>query len=108
MSTGRRLAQYALNYKKIIIAALFMLSISVATDLAGPFIAKNIIDEHILGIESIWYESTEGKNTAEYNDQFYKKEMNFSNGEEKGKEIRILQVGAKFVMVEDKLEFDGK
>jgi ATP-binding cassette, subfamily B, multidrug efflux pump len=108
MSTGRRLAQYALNYKKIIIAALFMLSISVATDLAGPFIAKNIIDEHILGIESIWYESTEGKNTAEYNDQFYKKEKNFSNGEEKGKEIRILQVGAKFVMVEDKLEFDGK
>jgi ATP-binding cassette, subfamily B, multidrug efflux pump len=108
MSTGQRLTQYALNYKKIIIAALFMLSISVATDLAGPFIAKNIIDEHILGIESIWYESTEGKNTAEYNEQFYKKEKNFSNGEEKGKEIRILQVGAKFVMVEDKLEFDGK
>ncbi|MEH6995689.1 ABC transporter ATP-binding protein [Neobacillus drentensis] len=108
MSTGRRLAQYALNYKKIIIAALFMLSISVATDLAGPFIAKNIIDEHILGIESVWYESNEGKNTAEYNEQFYKKEKNFSDGEEKGKEIRILQVGAKFVMVEEKLEFDGK
>lgn len=108
MSTGRRLTQYALNYKKIIIAALFMLSISVATDLAGPFIAKNIIDEHILGIESIWYETTEGKNTAEYNEQFYKKEKNFSNGEEQGKEIRILQVGAKFVMVEEKLEFDGK
>lgn len=108
MSTGRRLTQYALNYKKIIIAALFMLSISVATDLAGPFIAKNIIDEHILGIESIWYQTTKGKNTAEYNEQFYKKEKNFSNGEEQGKEIRILQVGAKFVMVEDKLEFDGK
>lgn len=108
MSTGWRLTQYALNYKKIIIAALFMLSISVATDLAGPFIAKNIIDEHILGIESIWYQTTEGKNTAEYNEQFYKKEKNFSNGEEQGKEIRILQVGAKFVMVEDKLEFDGK
>ncbi|WHZ04431.1 ABC transporter ATP-binding protein [Neobacillus sp. YX16] len=108
MSTGRRLAQYALNYKKIIIAALFMLSISVATDLAGPFIAKNIIDEHILGIESVWYESNEGKNTAEYNEQFYKKEKNFSDGEEKGKEIRILQIGAKFVIVEEKLEFDGK
>jgi ATP-binding cassette, subfamily B, multidrug efflux pump len=108
MSTGRRLTQYALNYKKIIIAALFMLSISVATDLAGPFIAKNIIDEHILGIESVWYESNEGKNTVEYNEQFYKKEKNFSNGEEKGKEVRILQVGAKFVMVEEKIEFDGK
>jgi ATP-binding cassette, subfamily B, multidrug efflux pump len=108
MSTGRRLTQYALNYKKIIIAALFMLSISVATDLAGPFIAKNIIDEHILGIESVWYESNEGNNTVEYNEQFYKKEKNFSNGEEKGKEVRILQVGAKFVIVEEKIEFDGK
>lgn len=108
MSTGQRLTQYALNYKKIIIAALFMLSISVATDLAGPFIAKNIIDEHILGIESVWYETAKGKNTAEYNEQFYKKEKNFSDGEEKGKEIRILQVGAKFVIVEDKLELDGK
>lgn len=108
MSTGRRLTQYALNYKKIIIAALFMLSISVATDLAGPFIAKNIIDEHILGIESVWYESNEGKNTVEYNEQFYKKEKNFSNGEERGKEVRILQVGAKFVIVEEKIEFDGK
>ncbi|TDL66451.1 ABC transporter ATP-binding protein [Rhodococcus qingshengii] len=108
MSTGRRLTQYALNYKKIIIAALFMLSISVATDLAGPFIAKNIIDEHILGIESVWYESNEGNKTVEYNEQFYKKEKNFSNGEEKGKEVRILQVGAKFVIVEEKIEFDGK
>ncbi|MFP7295683.1 ABC transporter ATP-binding protein [Neobacillus niacini] len=108
MSTGRRLTQYALNYKKIIIAALFMLSISVVTDLAGPFIAKNIIDEHILGIESLWYETTEGKNTAEYNENFYKKEKNFSSNEEKGKEIRILQVGAKFVIVEGQLKFDGK
>jgi ATP-binding cassette, subfamily B, multidrug efflux pump len=108
MSTGKRLTKYALTYKKIIIAALFMLSISVATDLAGPFIAKNIIDEHILGIESVWYETKKGKNTAEYNEKFYKKEKNFSSGEEKGKEIRILQVGAKFVLVEEKLEFDGK
>ncbi|WP_045519916.1 ABC transporter ATP-binding protein [Neobacillus niacini] len=108
MSTGRRLTQYALNYKKIIFAALFMLTISVVTDLAGPFIAKNIIDQHILGIESVWYETTKGKNTAEYNEVFYKKEKNFSKVEEKGKEIRILQVGAKFVIVEEKLEFDGK
>lgn len=108
MNTGRRLTQYALNYKKIIFAALFMLTISVVTDLAGPFIAKNIIDQHILGIESVWYETSSGKDTAEYNGQFYKKEKNFSNGEPKGNEIRILQVGARFVIVEGNLEFDGK
>ncbi|WP_420489040.1 hypothetical protein [Neobacillus vireti] len=67
MNTGRRLTQYALNYKKIIIAALLMLTISVGTDLAGPFIAKNIIDQHILGIESVWYETKKnGENAAEY------------------------------------------
>ncbi|KGM45447.1 ABC transporter ATP-binding protein [Neobacillus niacini] len=108
MNTGRRLMQYALNYKKIIFAALFMLSISVVTDLAGPFIAKNIIDQHILGIESVWYETSSGENTAAYNGQFYKKEKNFSNSEEKGKEVRILQVGPRFVIVEGNLEFDGK
>lgn len=108
MNTGWRLTQYALNYKKIILAALFMLTISVVTDLVGPFIAKNIIDQHILGIESVWYETTERNNTAKYDEKFYKKEKDFANNEEKGEEIRILQVGARFVFVEEQLEFDGK
>ncbi|SDN12102.1 ABC transporter ATP-binding protein [Bacillus sp. OK048] len=108
MNTGRRLTEYALQYKKIIFTALFMLTISVVTDLAGPFIAKNIIDQHILGIESVWNETTRGKDTAEYNGKFYKKEKNFSSDEEKGIAIRILQVGAKFVIINEKLEFDGK
>jgi ATP-binding cassette, subfamily B, multidrug efflux pump len=108
MSTGRRLTKYALNYKKIILAALVMLTISVVTDLAGPFIAKNIIDTHILGIESVWNETSNEKNTAEYKGKFYKKEKNFSDGEKKGNEIRILQVAAKFVIIEGDLEFDGK
>lgn len=108
MKTGRRLVQYALVYKKIIITALLMLTISVVTDLAGPFIAKNIIDNHILGIESVWYETESGKNTAEYQGKFYKKEQNISNDDVKGEPIRILQVGAKFVYVEQNLEFDGK
>ncbi|MEH7246712.1 ABC transporter ATP-binding protein [Neobacillus niacini] len=108
MKTGRRLTSYALNYKKIILVALFLLTISVGTDLAGPFIAKNIIDQHILGIESVWNETTNGKSTAEYQGGFYKKEKNFSDNEEKGKEIRILQVGTKFVFMDEKLEFDGK
>src|SRR4051812_17672808 len=106
MSTGWRLTQYALHYKKIIFAALVMLTISVVTDLAGPFIAKNIIDQHILGIESVWYETTNEKNTAKYHTKFYKKEKNFTNNEKKGQEIRILQVGAKFVIVNGKLKFD--
>jgi ATP-binding cassette, subfamily B, multidrug efflux pump len=74
MTTGKRLTRYAFAYKKIIIAALLMLTISVGTDLAGPFIAKNIIDQHILGIESVWYETTRGERAVNYDGKFYKRE----------------------------------
>ncbi|WP_040204418.1 ABC transporter ATP-binding protein [Neobacillus jeddahensis] len=108
MTTGRRLARYGLSYKKIIIAALVMLTISVISDLAGPFIAKNIIDQHILGIESLWYETTKGNQAVEYNEKYYKREKYFSRSEQKGKPIRILQVGSKFVFVDQELAFDGE
>jgi ATP-binding cassette, subfamily B, multidrug efflux pump len=108
MTAGRRLTQYALAYKKMIIAALMMLTISAGADLAGPFIAKNIIDKHILGIESVWYETGSGMKTVQYNGKFYKREKYFSNHEQKGKQVRILQVGSKFVFLNEKLSFDGK
>jgi ATP-binding cassette, subfamily B, multidrug efflux pump len=108
MTTGKRLARYALAYKKIIFAALFMLTISVISDLAGPFIAKNIIDQHILGIESIWYETTNGAKAVEYDGKFYKREKYSTSSEQKGKQIRILQVGSKFVFINQNIEFDGK
>lgn len=108
MTTGRRLVKYALAYKKIILAALFMLTISVVTDLAGPFIAKNIIDQHILGIESVWYETQEGNRTVHYNGKDYTREKYLSSDIEKGKTIRILQVDTKFVFLDQKLAFDGQ
>ena len=49
MSTGKRLVQYALDYKKLLISGLVLLAIAVAADLMGPMIAKKIIDEHIAG-----------------------------------------------------------
>jgi ATP-binding cassette, subfamily B, multidrug efflux pump len=108
MTTGKRLTRYAFAYKKIIITALLMLTISVGTDLAGPFIAKNIIDQHILGIESVWYETTRGDRAVNYDRKFYKREKYTSSSEQKGKQIRILQVGSKFVFINQKLKFDGK
>jgi ATP-binding cassette subfamily B protein len=48
MSTGKRLIGYAFLYKKIILMALAMLTVAVAADLAGPFVAKKIIDDHII------------------------------------------------------------
>lgn len=108
MTTGKRLTKYAFAYKKIIIAALLMLTISVGTDLAGPFIAKNIIDQHILGIESVWYETASGNRAVNYDGKFYTREKYLSKSEQKGKQIQILQVGSQFVFIDQKLEFDGK
>lgn len=47
MNTTQRLWQYALLYKKTLLIGLFLLAIAVAADLAGPFVAKKIIDDHI-------------------------------------------------------------
>ncbi|MEH7383736.1 ABC transporter ATP-binding protein [Bacillus sp. JJ1533] len=48
MSTGKRLTKYAMYYKGPIFLGLFFLTIAVFTDLAGPFIAKHIIDEYMV------------------------------------------------------------
>ncbi|BDH62979.1 putative multidrug resistance ABC transporter ATP-binding/permease protein YheH [Lysinibacillus sp. PLM2] len=47
MSTSRRLFIYAMKFKRPILIGLILLTIAVATDLAGPFIAKYIIDTHM-------------------------------------------------------------
>ena len=49
MGTGKRLVGYALHYKKLLFTGLGMLAIAVSADLAGPLVAKKIIDEHIVG-----------------------------------------------------------
>ncbi|MCM3612363.1 ABC transporter ATP-binding protein/permease [Planococcus sp. MERTA32b] len=47
MTTGKRLLNYALNFKGVLIVGLVFLAIAVAADLATPLIAKEIIDNHI-------------------------------------------------------------
>ncbi|MEH7342965.1 ABC transporter ATP-binding protein [Bacillus sp. JJ1532] len=54
MSTSKRLTKYAMLFKRTIFIGLFFLSVAVFADLAGPFIAKKIIDEHMtMGIIEI-------------------------------------------------------
>lgn len=47
MSTSKRLYRYALQFKKPIFIGLFLLTIAVFTDIAGPFIAAHIIDYYM-------------------------------------------------------------
>ena len=111
-NTGKRLFQYAMLYKKPILLALLLLVLAVCAELAGPFIAKRMIDQNILGIEKKWHE-VEAKQAYAvlYKDKWYKREDHFAAGagERKGKEVRVLQVGRQFYWLDGALKSeDGK
>jgi ATP-binding cassette, subfamily B, multidrug efflux pump len=57
----KRLAGYAVLFKKRIIIAMLILVAAVGAQLAGPYIAKVIIDRHILAIQEPWYEVPVGQ-----------------------------------------------
>ncbi len=50
----RRLLHYALAFKLRIVAAILVLALAVAADLAGPYIMKTLIDRHIGAISKPW------------------------------------------------------
>ncbi|CAM3303949.1 ABC transporter ATP-binding protein [Paenibacillus lupini] len=106
--TGKRLFQYAMLYKKPIIGALILLLLAVCAELAGPFIAKRMIDQNILGIEKSWYEvASDERYTVSYKGKWYKREDHFAPGEAKGAEVHLLQAGRKFYWYEGALPMEG-
>ncbi|WP_226668877.1 ABC transporter ATP-binding protein [Metabacillus litoralis] len=109
-STGKRLVQYALHYKRTIFFALIMLTFAVAAELTGPFIAKKMIDDHMMGIESPWSEVlNKDDQTVAYKNQYYKRDDYLSKDDQLGnKELQIVQVGRSFYATEKHLTFDGE
>lgn len=100
--------QYAMLYMKPIVLALLLLVLAVSAELAGPFIAKRMIDRNILGIEKKWHEVTEEQPYAvHYKDKWYKREDHFAADEQKGAEVRVLQAGREFYWLEEPLKFEG-
>lgn len=99
--TGKLLFKYAMTAKNTFILALIMLAIGVAAELAGPFLARAMIDDHMLAIEKPFYEtSSQGKETVSYDGRSFKRSDRFTAEEAKGPEIRVLQVGRSFVLIE--------
>ncbi|WP_233713618.1 ABC transporter ATP-binding protein [Lederbergia citri] len=107
--TGKRLYKYALFFKGLIIAALAMLTVSVGADVIGPFVAKKLIDEHILGIEDHWLELSQGKYSVEYDGKLYVRELYAADGtlKESGKTATILQIDRRFYFVNDEVPLEG-
>ncbi|OOE13044.1 ABC transporter ATP-binding protein [Fictibacillus arsenicus] len=109
MNVGKRLFQYALQYKKNFILGLLMLTVAIAAELTGPFIAKTMIDDHILGIEKPWYQvSQEEKAAVKYDGNWYKRSDHFDQGENKGKEIRVVQVKRDYFVIDQPVSITGE
>ncbi|MBM7702712.1 ABC transporter ATP-binding protein [Metabacillus iocasae] len=108
MNIGKRLFQYALYYKKIIIFALCMLTVAVVADLAGPFIAKKLIDDHILGIEQPWYETNEENGAVLYKGQWYERADRIEEDEKQSDASHILLVGRRYYFIDENIAFDGE
>ncbi|WP_282943399.1 ABC transporter ATP-binding protein [Paenibacillus sp. RC67] len=92
-----------------LVLALIMLSVAVGTDLAGPLIAKRIIDLHISGIEKPWYETTSSEEyTVSYGGKQYKRSDHFAEGEPRGHEVRVLQIDREYYFIGGPIAFDGE
>ncbi|WP_077297150.1 ABC transporter ATP-binding protein [Virgibacillus pantothenticus] len=111
MSTEKRLVAYAFPFKKQILIGLLCLIIAVALELAGPLIAKKVIDEHILGLEGTWNQVTErdDRYTVTYQNKNYKRSDRIGGNDEViGETITILAVGSGYYMINDKVPLKGE
>ncbi|MEK5164872.1 ABC transporter ATP-binding protein [Paenibacillus sp. FSL R5-0527] len=98
--TEKSLFKYALTAKNTFILALVMLAIGVAAELAGPFIARAMIDDHMLAIEQPFYETaSQDESTVLYDGRYFKRGDRFAEGEAKGGEVRVLQAGTSFLFI---------
>jgi ATP-binding cassette, subfamily B, multidrug efflux pump len=108
-ATVKRLLRYAMQVKVQLALALLMLTVAVGTELAGPLVAKRLIDVHISGIEQPWYATqADDRYTVEYEGGSFKRADHFAEGEARGEEVRILQLGRDYYFVPNAIAFDGK
>ncbi|MBH0228638.1 ABC transporter ATP-binding protein [Halobacillus yeomjeoni] len=107
-TTERRLFDYAWNYRKNISIGLLCLIIAVSLELTGPFIAKRVIDEHIVGIEDQWYQVSEDREGAvSFNGAVYMREDRLTDHEELNDVMTIIQVDRSYYFVEGNVPLKG-
>lgn len=103
---GKRLFRYALQAKKTIMIALLFLSIAAAAELTGPFIAKTMIDNHIIGIEQPWIEQENG--AVSYDGREFVRRDRMDIEWQEDQEVNLLQIGLTYYFVDEAIAFDGE
>lgn len=114
----RRLTDFAKPFQKQIIGALFLLVLGTSAELAGPFLAKVMIDNHILGIQKPWYELQDKPQAAaeaavSLNDKYYVREdfieeTGLSPDELKNSQMTVLAEGTTYYLVTGHVDQNGK
>ncbi|KGX90718.1 multidrug ABC transporter permease [Pontibacillus halophilus JSM 076056 = DSM 19796] len=109
-STERRLVDYAWMYKRTILIGLLCLTFAVALELTGPFIAKRMIDEHILGIEATWVqvEGAESRYAVDFRGETYVREDRMDASMERVGEASIVQTGRTYYFTDETVPFEGQ
>lgn len=110
-STEKRLFNYALHFKKGILIGIACLVIAVALELAGPFIAKTVIDDHILGVAGNWQEVMidDDKYTVPYQERLYKRTDRLADSDQLiGESVTIFQIGMAYYFVNEDVPLKGK
>src|SRR5690625_3929316 len=108
-STEKRLLKYATLFKRGIILGIICLMISTALELAGPFIAKIIIDDHILGVEGTWHQVEDMKKDAvRYKDRSFIREERLINEIESVGEVTVIAIDEDYYFVDEKVPLQGK
>lgn len=108
-STEKRLFQYALSSKKTISVALICLIVAVGLELTGPLIAKTIIDNHIVGIQTHWVEVEEqnDNDTISYDNRFFKRASRLEEKDQVLGYYTFLQSNRQYYLIEEQIPLDS-
>jgi ATP-binding cassette subfamily B multidrug efflux pump len=119
-SVWSRLAGYAKPFRKRIWLALLLLILGAGAELAGPFVAKVIIDDHILAIQKKWYQFEQEPTDQEaqavgvaIEGRYYVREdwlPSLSPAEDvsSAKQVAILTEGTSYYLLDRTFEIEGK
>ncbi|RAV20162.1 ABC transporter ATP-binding protein [Paenibacillus contaminans] len=109
-----RLFDYVLLYKLRITVAMLVLLAATGAQLAGPYISKIIIDQHISGIQKPWYEAqpseppqgaaeTDIRTVSFKERQYVREDWLRGPAPDAWKPAAISQIGLDFYLVHDRV-----
>ncbi|PKR78237.1 multidrug ABC transporter permease [Halalkalibacillus sediminis] len=103
-STEKRLFRYALGMKKTIIIGLLCVLVAAGLELTGPFIAKKVIDDHIVGVANHYVETDDGG--IDFRGEQYVRANRINN--ESDEKVTLFQDGLSFYFLEEEVSLNAQ